>query len=92
MKKLDRINVLYNGNVHGVGFRFTVVKEAMRVGVTGYVRNLANGSVEAVCEGERTKLEDFLSAIREKMYGYISDSRVDWKTAEGNFKSFEIKF
>jgi len=54
---LVRIHALVKGQVQGVGFRFTTVDAARRLGVRGWVRNCPDGSVEAEAEGERAAVE-----------------------------------
>jgi len=92
MNQAKRIHVLYSGNVQGVGFRFVTERLALKMDLTGFVKNLPNGNVEMICEGEKRRLDEFLEAIKENMYGYISDSRVEWEPAQGEFSSFEIRF
>ena len=61
--------------------------------VTGYVRNLANGQVELVAEGETANLEDFLKAIRQSgLSHYIRDVETEWLEATGEFTSFGTRF
>lgn len=55
---------LVRGRVHGVGFRAFTEHAAHREGLTGFVRNLADGRVEAVAQGERTALDRFERALR----------------------------
>ena len=55
---------LVSGRVQGVGFRVFVLEEAQRLGVSGYVRNLPDGSVEAVASGETGALERLERALR----------------------------
>jgi len=92
MKCSSKIQVIYSGNVHGVGFRFTARRIASRLKITGFVKNLSDGTVEIVCEGEKSALEEFLNAIQENFAGNISGSNVDWKPWSGEFASFEIRF
>jgi acylphosphatase len=56
----QRVSLRIRGKVQGVFFRESTRIEATRLGVTGWVRNLADGSVEAVAEGEPAALEDFI--------------------------------
>ncbi|MBD3380442.1 MAG: acylphosphatase [Candidatus Omnitrophica bacterium] len=91
MSSEQRIHVLYSGRVQGVGFRFTAERIASSLGLTGYVKNLPDGSVEAVCEGPKPRLDDFLEEISERMGGYISSSDVQWQSPRGEFASFEVK-
>ena len=92
MNQAQRIHLIYTGNVHGVGFRFATERVARSVGVGGFVKNLPNGTVEAVAEGTEDQLTSFLEGIKERMSGYISDSEVDWTKATGEFVGFEIRF
>lgn len=92
MGDIERVHVLYSGDVQGVGFRFTAEKIALKLGLTGFVRNLPGGGVELVSEGDRQKLETFLDELKHRMDGYISDSRVQWEPGRGDFRDFEIRF
>lgn len=68
--------VIYSGRVQGVGFRMTARRVAERFQVAGTVRNLANGNVELVAEGEAAEIERFLEAVSESMEGYIDGQDV----------------
>jgi acylphosphatase len=70
-------HVRYSGRVQGVGFRMTAAALARRhPGVNGYVRNLPDGDVELVAEGEVTEVEAFLAALAQQMAGYIEHTAV----------------
>ena len=56
---------LISGRVQGVGFRFFVKAAGRREGLTGSVRNLSDGSVEAVCEGDADAVARFELVVRE---------------------------
>ncbi len=89
MKK--RMEVLFSGSVQGVGFRFTVESLSRKLPVTGAVRNLANGKVEVVAEGEEDVLKEFLSLIRgSSMSPNIREVEAKWKNPENTFKTFSI--
>lgn len=91
MKK--RLEACFSGSVQGVGFRYTADKLARHFEVSGYVRNLKNGQVQIIAEGEETVLLDFLKAVRESsMEPLIRNIEVQWKEAEGNFPSFGIAY
>ena len=93
MKRKKRFHILYSGQVQGVGFRFAVEGLASRLGgVTGFVKNLPNGNVEVVCEGDEDQLDELVSRINERMGPYISDSLIDRRPAANEFASFEIRF
>ncbi len=63
--------VWYSGQVQGVGFRYTALRLAQAHAVKGLVRNLADGRVEMLVEGEPAEVERFLESVRGKMDGYI---------------------
>jgi acylphosphatase len=86
-----RIQVLYSGNVQGVGFRYSVKSVAAGFDVTGIVRNLPGGSVELIVEGVRDELEAFRQAIRESgLDHFIRNEKVSWAESTGEFRGFEI--
>ncbi|MBK9139960.1 MAG: acylphosphatase [Verrucomicrobia bacterium] len=86
-----RMHVLYSGQVQGVGFRYTARTVAQGFEVTGLVRNLLDGRVELLAEGERAELEAFRAAIRESGLGsLIRQESVSWSEAQGGFRGFEI--
>jgi acylphosphatase len=66
----------YTGHVQGVGFRYTAQRLASGFPVAGYVRNLSNGSVELVAEGEADQVQAFLDAVVKRMAQYIHQSTV----------------
>jgi len=87
----QRMTVLYSGRVQGVGFRYTTKTVATGFDVTGTVRNLADGRVELVAEGNRSELEAFRDALRDAgLAGFIRDEQVNWADAKNEFRGFEI--
>ena len=63
----------YSGRVQGVGFRFTCQSLARGFDVAGYVRNLPDGDVELVAEGESNELDRFFQVIQLEMSHYIQN-------------------
>jgi acylphosphatase len=89
--KRERLQVFYSGRVQGVGFRFTVKQVAHGFEVTGIVRNLADGRVELIAEGERGELEQFLKGIQDSdVGGLIRGEEKMWTEAKNEFRGFEI--
>ena len=87
----QRLQNFYSGRVQGVGFRFTVKTLACGFEVTGTVRNLPDGRVELVAEGERAELEDYLKAIQDSELGsFIRQEEASWAGAKNEFRGFEI--
>ena len=66
--------VIYSGNVQGVGFRYRTVRLARGFSVAGYVKNLPDGSVEVLAEGENDQVDQFLAAIADEMSWHIRAS------------------
>lgn len=87
----QRSTAYYTGHVQGVGFRYTAHSIARRHKVTGYVRNLPDGRVELVAEGQRRDSDAFLSEVRERLSNHIRDERCDISPATGEFSDFEIR-
>lgn len=86
-----RIHVVYTGRVQGVGFRYQAKSAAAGFEVTGIVRNLPDGRVELIAEGDPTELEEFRQAIRDSGVGpMIRSEEVEWSTATREFRGFEI--
>jgi acylphosphatase len=85
------MHILYSGRVQGVGFRYTAKTVATGYEVTGVVRNLPDGRVELIAEGETAELEAFQKGILESgLEALISETRVEWKEATGEFRGFVI--
>ena len=89
----QRAQVFYTGRVQGVGFRYGTREVACGYEVTGYVRNLADGRVELVAEGEEPEIRAFLQGIADSQLGnYIRGADTNWVTPTGEFRGFEIRF
>ena len=87
-----RRRVLFTGRVQGVGFRATTQAIARAFEVRGYVRNLPDGSVELVAEGEPAELDLFLQRLESDMGRNIRDSFASEEPATGAFSRFEIAY
>ena len=86
-----RATVHYTGRVQGVGFRYTVKSMAAGFDATGVIRNLPDGRVALVIEGDRTELEAFMDAVRDAgLAPMIRDEDCKWSESTGEFKGFEI--
>lgn len=87
-----RVHAFYSGSVQGVGFRFTSEELAASLGITGWVKNLYDGRVEILGEGDEKKLQAFLDKIAAVFKRYIEGADVAWGDATGEFDSFDVKF
>ena len=81
----------YSGRVQGVGFRFTAQHVAEEFAVTGFVRNLLDGSVEVLAEGPAEQVDGFLSALSQRMTEYIEKVQVEEESPQG-LQGFRIRY
>ena len=88
----ERRTVLFSGRVQGVGFRYTVHRLARDYDVTGFVKNLPDGRVHLVVEGQMNELSRFLEDVACSMSGYIRDTAANVAPATGQFREFSIRF
>lgn len=87
----QRMDVYFAGRVQGVGFRYTTQQLAKGFDVTGSVRNLPDGRVELIAEGDKDELEAFLEEIGESgVASFIKEREVAWTDATGEFRGFRI--
>jgi len=88
-----RVHVWVNGRVQGVGFRAYVEYGARQIGeLTGWVRNVGWGTVEAVAEGERANVERFIEMMKQGPgASRVDESNVDWEKPTGEFREFTVK-
>ncbi len=84
--------VRFEGRVQGVGFRYTANSLARNFDVRGYVMNLSDGSVELYVEGSEEQVEQFITAIRNEMAGYIRNCNIQSVTPTGKYKTFTVRF
>jgi acylphosphatase len=88
-----RLHVFYSGRVQGVGFRMSVKQIACGYEVVGWVKNLSDGRVEMVAEGDKSELEAFFQGISESyLNSFIHNQVADWLEPHGDLKSFHIAY
>jgi acylphosphatase len=89
----ERVHLVIHGRVQGVFYRASAREKAMELGLTGWVKNRVDKTVEIVAEGERKKLD----ALIEWCYvgppdAYVSDVDVNWGFYTGEFREFSVKY
>jgi acylphosphatase len=90
---VDQLRVNVSGRVQGVSYRYYTRKEAVSLGLTGWVRNESDGSVIVVAEGDFVKLEILLSYLRDGPPAAIVERvSVDWSKGPSEFREFEIRW
>lgn len=88
---IHRLTARVHGYVQGVGYRYFVRRQAAALGLRGYVRNLVNGDVEVVAEGDRSRLEQLLHVLeRGPSAAEVENVMADWSAGTGVFSSFQI--
>lgn len=76
-----RMEVWFSGRVQGVGFRYRTWRVAAGFEVTGHVRNLVDGRVALLAEGEEAEVREFVAAVEAAMEGFIRQK--EERTGEG---------
>ncbi len=92
MAERARVHLLVSGLVQGVAFRAYTVDEARRLGVAGWVRNLADGRVEVEAEGDRRALEALVAWCRRgPPAAQVDDVEVVWRPFAGDLGAFSMR-
>ena len=87
----SRVHLVITGRVQGVAFRYSTMRKAEKLGVTGWVRNLPDGRVEAVAEGPRETLERFVAWCgKGPSWGRVDGVEATWHPASGEFAAFRV--
>ena len=87
-----RVHLLITGRVQGVYYRASMLQEAQRLGLTGWVMNCPGGSVQAVAEGSKAKLEELIAWCQQGPQGArVSAVEAQWQKPENSFVGFAIR-
>jgi len=90
---MKRVRVKIFGRVQGVGFRFFVYRNAKNLGLKGWVRNLTDGTVEALFEGEDEKIKEILELCKKgPPLAKVKRVEVREEEVKNEFNDFEILF
>jgi acylphosphatase len=88
-----RANIKVIGRVQGVYYRSTTREVAIELGLTGWVRNVPDGSVEIVVEGEKEKIEELIKWCRKgPPLAIVKNLEIKWEEYKNEFKSFEVRY
>jgi acylphosphatase len=86
------VHIIVRGLVQGVGFRYFVARHADRYNLRGYAKNLYNGDVEIVAEGERGSIEMLIKEVKVgPRSAQVSDCVIEWTACGNTFKGFEVR-
>jgi len=93
MAEKARVHVLIEGRVQGVFFRAATRDEARALGLAGWVRNLADGRVEALFEGDKPVVEIMLAWCHKgPPYAYVDHVEIDWQPYQGDLMDFRVVY
>ena len=89
----SRAEIIANGLVQGVGFRYFVVRQATKFGLKGFVKNLSSGEVLTVVEGDKVLIEELFSKIKVgPPYASVKSCSINWTEFRNEFINFEVRY
>jgi acylphosphatase len=90
---MERIEAVISGRVQMVMFRDFATRKARGLGLTGEVKNLPDGTVRLIAEGERAALEQYIEKLHKgSVLSHVDAVQVAWKPAQGSYRSFDIAY
>jgi len=88
-----RAEIIVNGLVQGVGYRYFVLREAKRLELKGFTQNLFTGEVLTIVEGEKAIIEELFQKLKVgPMHASVKSCKVDWHEIKNEFTDFEVRF
>ena len=88
---MTRAEIVISGIVQGVFYRASAQDEGRRLGLTGEVRNLPSGEVEAIAEGPKEQIEAFIAwCKRGPPSAQVEDVKVRWAEPRGDYRTFRV--
>ncbi len=91
VNELKTVHIIVQGTVQGVGFRYYTRQLASGLELSGFVKNLSNGDVEILAEGDKQSLQDLINDLQTKdMAEYIANLQVEWSSYQNKYKDFAI--
>ena len=88
-----RSEIVVKGLVQGVGYRYFVMREAQKLGLKGFVKNLYSGEVLTVAEGEKAIVEELIKKLKVgPIHASVKSCKVDWQEPKNEFIDFEVRF
>jgi acylphosphatase len=93
MKDLGRVHLIIKGRVQGVSYRAYTVETATRLRLKGWVKNMADGGVEACAEGEKAALEKLVKWCNEgPPLAHVTSVHAEWEPFSGELEDFDITY
>lgn len=88
-----QLYVLISGKVQGVGFRNFTQLNAKQLGINGYAKNLPNGKVEIVAEGDKAQLDALVALVKKgPRYARVESIEIDERAFTGEYETFGIRY
>jgi acylphosphatase len=84
--------IIFSGQVQGVGFRFTAHRIAGRYALTGWVRNVRDGTVEMVAQGVSEDIDECIRDIEDSFRGCVTETKTDEIPPSPQYRDFKITF
>jgi len=85
-------HIIFTGQVQGVGFRFTAIRIAQRYKLTGWVRNVYDGTVEMLAQGDSDDIAHCIRDIEDSFGGYLRQTKIEEIPPDHQYKDFKITF
>lgn len=90
---MKRAHVFVKGRVQGVGFRHFTKTNARQIGIDGWVKNLPDGRVEAVFEGEEENIKEMINRVKEgPRSSRVTDVNVEWESPKQDGEGFRVRY
>lgn len=90
---MKRAHLFISGRVQGVFYRSNTRKRALELGLTGWVKNLRDGRVEAVFEGEESRIQQIIDWCHAgPSHASVDKVEMNWEEPTGEFQTFSIRY
>ena len=91
IERKPSVYIIIKGKVQGVSFRYFTLKQAQELNIVGWVRNIPNGTVEAVAQGDKINLELFIKKLKQgSSFSRVDDVILNWEHEEKDYENFAI--
>jgi len=93
VENIKTYSILISGRVQGVGFRYFAVSVADKFDIRGYVKNMPDGKVNIICQGEEEELRSFIGEVKKgPAYSVVTGTSAEEIPELNEYSSFEIKY
>jgi len=90
---MKRVHIIISGYVQGVCFRYYAKIKARNLGIKGFVRNVPNGDVEVVAEGNEKEINELINFCRKgSRLSCVANLKIEYEEFKGEFNDFTVRF